>query len=115
MMSTIPAILIQRIDTLPAVAAGRAGDEGRYLWLDERSPTLPQLREDRLDHEELQQLETVLQQAIDVLKQGGRLCVISFHSLEDRIVKRFMRRESRGPELPKGLPVPTAGMGGRAL
>ena len=58
---------------------------------------------------ELQQLETVLQQALDVLKQGGRLCVISFHSLEDRIVKRFMRDASREPEQYRGMPdVPAA-------
>lgn len=58
---------------------------------------------------ELQQLETVLQQALDVLKQGGRLCVISFHSLEDRIVKRFMRDASREAEQYRGMPdVPAA-------
>ena len=55
-------------------------------------------------NEELQQLETVLHQAIDVLKHGGRLCVISFHSLEDRIVKRFMRDASREAEQYRGMP-----------
>ena len=53
---------------------------------------------------ELEQLETVLEQAVDVLKQGGRLCVISFHSLEDRMVKRFMRDSSREPEPYRGMP-----------
>lgn len=54
---------------------------------------------------ELEDLEAGLQQAVDLLEPGGRLVVISFHSLEDRIVKRFMRDLSRGPQLPRGLPV----------
>jgi len=55
-------------------------------------------------NDELRQLETVLGQALDVLRRGGRLCVISFHSLEDRIVKRFMRDASREAEQYRGLP-----------
>ena len=53
---------------------------------------------------ELAQLEAALQQSVNVLKRGGRLCVISFHSLEDRIVKRFMRDASREPEQYRGMP-----------
>lgn len=55
-------------------------------------------------NDELRQLEAVLQQSIDVLRRGGRLCVISFHSLEDRIVKRFMRNASRESEQYRGMP-----------
>ena len=54
---------------------------------------------------ELEDLEAGLEKAVQLLAPGGRLVVISFHSLEDRIVKRFMRDLSRGPQLPRGLPV----------
>ncbi len=53
---------------------------------------------------ELEELEQVLPQAVECLAPGGRLVVISFHSLEDRIVKRFMRRESRDDPAWAGLP-----------
>ena len=55
-------------------------------------------------NDELGQIEAVLAQSLDVLKRGGRLCVISFHSLEDRIVKRFMREASRESEQYRGMP-----------
>ena len=55
-------------------------------------------------NDELGQLESVLDQSLRVLAPHGRLCVISFHSLEDRIVKRFMRDHAREPEQYRGLP-----------
>ncbi len=54
---------------------------------------------------ELGDLESVLDQALTVLAPGGRLVVISFHSLEDRVVKRFIRRQELGDPVPKGLPI----------
>ena len=56
-------------------------------------------------NDELQAIERGLQAAVSVLATGGRLSVISFHSLEDRIVKRFMRDISSRPKLPAGFPV----------
>jgi|AVFP01.1.fsa_nt_gi 16S rRNA (cytosine1402-N4)-methyltransferase len=55
---------------------------------------------------ELEELRTLLDATCDLLTAGGRLVVISFQSLEDRMVKRFIRNESRGQALPKRLPVP---------
>jgi 16S rRNA (cytosine1402-N4)-methyltransferase len=59
-------------------------------------------------NKELDELKAVLQQSIRVLKQGGRLVVISFHSLEDRIVKQFIRDESGAKYDPGKLPIKEA-------
>ena len=59
-------------------------------------------------NQELEELSRVLPACVARLRAGGRLVVISFHSLEDRIVKRFMRDESRPPVLPRRLPVRAA-------
>jgi 16S rRNA (cytosine1402-N4)-methyltransferase len=54
---------------------------------------------------ELADLEAVLAQSVKVLAPGGRLVVISFHSLEDRLVKRFIRQQEQGDPVPRGLPI----------
>ena len=59
-------------------------------------------------NQELEELTRVLPACVAHLRPGGRLAVISFHSLEDRIVKRFMRDESRPPVLPRRLPIRAA-------
>ncbi len=55
-------------------------------------------------NQELEELESCLAQCLQALAPGGRLCVISFHSLEDRIVKRFMRKHSQPDPMYAGLP-----------
>jgi 16S rRNA (cytosine1402-N4)-methyltransferase len=70
---------------------------------------------------ELEDLQACLEQVLEVLGAGGRLAVISFHSLEDRMVKRFMRDQARGDEFPPDLPVtvdqlnPTMRLVGKAI
>lgn len=54
---------------------------------------------------ELDDLAQSLQQCVDVLATNGRLAVISFHSLEDRLVKHFMRKQTQGEQPPRGVPI----------
>ncbi len=62
-------------------------------------------------NQELEKLSLVLPQCVEKLNDGGRLVVISFHSLEDRIVKRFMRRMTITDTLPRHLPLRQADLG----
>ncbi|EJD6046679.1 16S rRNA (cytosine(1402)-N(4))-methyltransferase RsmH [Providencia rettgeri] len=57
---------------------------------------------------ELEEIEKALEGAMNVLAPQGRLSVISFHSLEDRLVKRFIRKNSKGPSVPAGIPLTEA-------
>lgn len=60
---------------------------------------------------ELNDLETGLAAAVESIKVGGRIAVISFHSLEDRIVKQFFEKKVKGEALPRGLPVMVGAQG----
>lgn len=67
---------------------------------------------------ELEEIERALASSIKALAPKGRLSIISFHSLEDRLVKRFMRTHSRGVQVPAGVPMTEAqiqALGGREL
>lgn len=56
-------------------------------------------------NQELEELSMTLPQCVEMLKPGGRLVAISFHSLEDRIVKRFIREAANPDKLPRGVPL----------
>jgi len=56
-------------------------------------------------NDELKKLSEALEQTIEALSPKGRLVIITFHSIEDRVVKQFIRKHSRPKQLPKGLPV----------
>ncbi|EUJ32070.1 16S rRNA m(4)C1402 methyltransferase [Listeria floridensis FSL S10-1187] len=56
-------------------------------------------------NDELSAVEDSLQDALTLLKKGGRISVITFHSLEDRITKQLFQEAAKGPEIPRGLPV----------
>lgn len=64
-------------------------------------------------NQELEDLTNLLKQMPDLLAMHGRLVAISFHSLEDRIVKRFIAAEVKGEEIPHNLPIPGTGKPGR--
>jgi 16S rRNA (cytosine1402-N4)-methyltransferase len=97
----------QRIDR--TVQLANIISEAHPAWPKGKHPATKAFQAIRIFiNEELSDLENLLDQALNVLKPGGRLVVISFHSLEDRIVKRFIKRQEKGQELPKGLPVTEA-------
>jgi 16S rRNA (cytosine1402-N4)-methyltransferase len=88
---------------LAQIVAAALPAQGRY-----RHPATRTFQALRIQvNRELEALEAALRQSLEVLRAGGRVVVIAFHSLEDRIVKRFFRAHARGARLPRGLPVPT--------
>jgi 16S rRNA (cytosine1402-N4)-methyltransferase len=93
----------------PIVTTGRLADiVARAVPTRERSkdPATRTFQAIRLHiNRELDELRAALPQAVAALAPGGRLVAISFHSLEDRVVKQFLRKQERGEELPPDLPV----------
>jgi 16S rRNA (cytosine1402-N4)-methyltransferase len=75
-------------------------------WERDKHPATRVFQAIRIEiNNELSDLEYFLNQVLSVLKPGGRIVIISFHSLEDRIVKRFFKQAAKGKDFPKGMPV----------
>lgn len=93
-----------RIETTAQLS--RLVAEAHPAWEKGKNPATRAFQAIRIKvNDELGGLQRVLVQAVESLAVGGRLVVISFHSLEDRIVKRFMRDLIKGPSIPRGVPV----------
>lgn len=84
----------------------RVVSEANPRWEKHKHPATRSFQAIRIKvNRELEDLRDLLDCALDMLRIGGRLVVISFHSLEDRMVKRYMREMARGEQYPAGVPV----------
>lgn len=105
----IAAAIIAAREESPIETTGqlaRVVSEAHPRWEKHRHPATRSFQAVRIKvNRELEDLQDFLAVAVDLLRVGGRLVVISFHSLEDRMVKRYMRDMARGDSLPAGVPV----------
>ncbi|MEH6580407.1 MAG: 16S rRNA (cytosine(1402)-N(4))-methyltransferase RsmH [Halioglobus sp.] len=84
----------------------RLVSEANPKWERHKHPATRSFQAIRIQiNRELDDLKDLLADSLDMLRVGGRLVVISFHSLEDRLVKRYMRDMARGDEIPVGVPI----------
>ena len=106
----IAAAIVSEREQAPIETTGRLAkvvSEANPKWERHKHPATRAFQAIRIRvNRELDDLEALLDCALDLLQVGGRLVVISFHSLEDRMVKRYMRDMARGRALPRGLPIP---------
>jgi 16S rRNA (cytosine1402-N4)-methyltransferase len=100
----VAARTVSPIETTSQLA--RLVSEAHPRWEKHKHPATRSFQAIRIKvNRELEDLQAFLSVALDMLRVGGRLVVISFHSLEDRLVKRYMRDMARGDSLPRGVPV----------
>ena len=100
----VAARTVSPIETTSQLA--RLVSEAHPRWEKHKHPATRSFQAIRIKvNRELEDLQAFLSVALDILRVGGRLVVISFHSLEDRLVKRYMRDMARGDSLPRGVPV----------
>jgi 16S rRNA (cytosine1402-N4)-methyltransferase len=104
----IAAAIIAAREESPIETTGRLAQvvrEAHPRWEKHKHPATRSFQAIRIKvNRELEDLQLFLSVALDLLRVGGRLVVISFHSLEDRLVKRYMRDMARGDSLPRGVP-----------
>jgi 16S rRNA (cytosine1402-N4)-methyltransferase len=105
----IAAAIVAARDERAITSTGRLAQvvsEANPKWEKHKHPATRAFQAIRIKvNRELVDLQALLAAALDMLRVGGRLVVISFHSLEDRLVKRYMRDMARGEQFPMGVPV----------
>jgi 16S rRNA (cytosine1402-N4)-methyltransferase len=113
----IAAAIVAAREDAPIDTTGRLArvvSEAHPSWEKHKHPATRAFQAIRIKvNRELEDLQAFLSVALDLLRVGGRLVVISFHSLEDRLVKRYMRDLARGDSLPRGVPVTEAALNRR--
>lgn len=105
----IAAAIIRERDERPLTGTAQLANvvsAAHPRWEKHRHPATRAFQAIRIRvNRELDDLSDLLNSALSTLAIGGRLVVISFHSLEDRLVKRYLRDMTRGPQIPRGIPV----------
>lgn len=105
----IARAIVEAREEAPIETTGRLAEvvaKANPSWEKNKHPATRSFQAIRIHiNGELEAIKTCLGQVLQVLALGGRLAVISFHSLEDRIVKRFMRDQAKGDSFPPGVPV----------
>lgn len=113
----IAAAIVAAREDEPIVSTARLArvvSEANPKWEKHKHPATRAFQAIRIKvNRELDDLQELLSGSLDMLRVGGRLVVISFHSLEDRMVKRYMRDMARGEDFPRGLPVPDSALNRR--